>query len=677
MPVTRYYPGTTESSTPSVGPTGEQSAVLPNGTNNNNPGSLRRYSRLQTTKPSTAQYFGVGSTFNSLAQTGRQSAFVGYGYYELGPQTIPAGDWAIAWAASEGNNSANSYLALSIYVWRPSTPGVVGYVYDSTAELGTEWSTSITSRTATVSGSSVTVQNGDVLVIELWQTAAQGVGMTYAQQLEVEAVSSASDITTNGGASTSGWVDAPDELVPKGQYKLVADSQSYTLTGFAADLELGRALLADSRAFVLTANPAGLERIFPALLADLATFTLTGNGAELRATRNPLLADSAGYTLTGSDADLVKRAPATAWGTGVWGGGTWGAVYAKEMAAETGSFSLTGNAADLIYTPVVAFTLTADSQSYTLTGNAAGLTYAPRLLADTRSYALTGVVTDLLRGRVMLADTQSYALTGIAANLLAGLRLVGDTRSYTLTGNAIQFSLTRQLSADSASYTLTGAVATLRANRIVALDTGSYTLTGQDAQLVQGLAIVSETGPFFLTRYTADLRFNRELIADTQSYALTGVPVVLTTALVVTPATATVTLQAVPPSPAAGGTSIPVGTAALRLGSVAPAVTSLTTLSVAPAVLSAIARPPSAVSGMIVAAPAVIVRDIARAPAVVAGASTSQVGASSVRVLARSPFIIQYIPMQVARVIFDATAPAISGGGGPGAVFVLPKKTGD
>jgi hypothetical protein len=94
-------------------------------------------------------------------------------------QTISANTWDYTLRNRLSNSLANAYKAGSIYVWRPSTSSVVGYVYDSNAEIGTVWTNNYTNDSSNISGSAVTATNGDVLVIEVWYTSAQGKGKSY------------------------------------------------------------------------------------------------------------------------------------------------------------------------------------------------------------------------------------------------------------------------------------------------------------------------------------------------------------------------------------------------------------------------------------------------------------------------------------------------------------------
>lgn len=212
MPVTRYY----NKSIAFLGrrayePPASQSTAFPWGTLNTNSepqwiididSSLPVEDVLPTTQ------------WNSLNQTARQSSFLLSASYRLGNQTIPAGDWTIAAVGGESNNAANSYFAVSIYVWRPSTSTVVGTIYDSQTQLGVEWSTSSSSRIFTVSGSSVTTQNEDTLIIEIWHTSQQTMGTAYNQSFFFHVSPANSDFTANGQTDLNAWIDAPETLVP-------------------------------------------------------------------------------------------------------------------------------------------------------------------------------------------------------------------------------------------------------------------------------------------------------------------------------------------------------------------------------------------------------------------------------------------------------------------------------
>lgn len=123
---------------------------------------------------------GANQNHTSLASTSAQKTWKGrWTSNPLAAQTIAAQTWTFNFAASIQNAAANAFLALSVYVWRPSTNSLVGFIYDSVSPLGTVWPTSLTTRQITFSGSAVTAQVNDVLAIEVWDVATQTMATAY------------------------------------------------------------------------------------------------------------------------------------------------------------------------------------------------------------------------------------------------------------------------------------------------------------------------------------------------------------------------------------------------------------------------------------------------------------------------------------------------------------------
>ena len=210
----RYYPIAVSGTVPSVGPTTEQSTVFPWGTDNT-PAVTEDFFELSPTKPSASA--GHSVVYTTLGQTARQSALLGYGWYRLGTQTIPAGTWAMAGFHNSNvsaNNNAN--IGVSLYVWRPSTSSVVGYIYDTAAEVnGQEFGTvGNPVRFGAFSGSSISTTNGDLLVWEIWGTAAQGDTSVYTLT-NLYTSSSLADAVLGSETNTTGsaWFEAPATLV--------------------------------------------------------------------------------------------------------------------------------------------------------------------------------------------------------------------------------------------------------------------------------------------------------------------------------------------------------------------------------------------------------------------------------------------------------------------------------
>jgi len=199
MPTRFYFNGNVENNR---SPAASQSTALPNGTNVTNNRSVTTGSSPNLDKclldPNTG-FSDVRLAITTAAQTARQSGRFGIlTTTRLAAQTIPAQTWTIRSYYSESNNNANAFLAAVLYVWRPSSSSIVGTIYDNNAQLGTEWTTAGGYITSTFSGSSVTAQDGDVLVLETWYTAIQGKAASYTVAMwydETEYLDSPANIT--------------------------------------------------------------------------------------------------------------------------------------------------------------------------------------------------------------------------------------------------------------------------------------------------------------------------------------------------------------------------------------------------------------------------------------------------------------------------------------------------
>lgn len=158
---------------------GTKSTALPDGTDNSLTANDSQSLSLEQGTTNTTV------SITTLAQTTRQSGrFARFTSNELATQTISANTWDYTLRNRTSNAASNTFKAASIYVWRPSTSSLVGYVYDSSAELGSSWVTNYTTDTTNISGSSVSILNGDVLVCEVWYTAAQGKAKSYDINIE-------------------------------------------------------------------------------------------------------------------------------------------------------------------------------------------------------------------------------------------------------------------------------------------------------------------------------------------------------------------------------------------------------------------------------------------------------------------------------------------------------------
>lgn len=195
------------------------------------------------------------------------------------------------------------------------------------------------------------------------------------------------------------------------------------------------------------------------------------------------------------------------------------------LAANAGSFTLTGNAATLAAGRKVA----ADAGAFVLTGSPAALVFGYNLGASAGSFTLTGVDVGMSRTRVLTADAGSFALIGFSAGLLDARSLFANGASFTLAGSPAALNSGREILAEGGSFSMTGAAANLAAARKIDAATASFSLTGAVASLLHGGAVGANSGAFSLNGASASLEAGRRLSADSASFVLTGSAVQLLT----------------------------------------------------------------------------------------------------------------------------------------------------
>jgi hypothetical protein len=117
--------------------------------------------------------------------------------------------WSFGISTAQDSGFAESFFAISLYVYRPSTDTVVGYITDSDTPRGTEWANNKEGRTFTISGSAVMAQAGDVLVLEVWRHAFQTTANDYNQILYFDATT---DVTEGRTASAASYLETSQNL---------------------------------------------------------------------------------------------------------------------------------------------------------------------------------------------------------------------------------------------------------------------------------------------------------------------------------------------------------------------------------------------------------------------------------------------------------------------------------
>ena len=127
----------------------------------------------------------LGRTGNALAITGEQSIYWGrHSTPPLAAQTIPAQEWY--WGVSCGTQKADAvfFHYPVLYIWRPSTQAVVGWIFDGSVAKGQKWRNGIDPlMSQRFTGAAITTQDGDILCCEVWSVGTQGTAVASAHMV--------------------------------------------------------------------------------------------------------------------------------------------------------------------------------------------------------------------------------------------------------------------------------------------------------------------------------------------------------------------------------------------------------------------------------------------------------------------------------------------------------------
>lgn len=125
------------------------------------------------------------------------------------------------------------------------------------------------------------------------------------------------------------------------------------------------------------------------------------------------------------------------------------------------------------------------------------------LIADQGSFTLTGQAANLGKGYTMAAAQGSYAYTGSAA--LVDRELDSDQGSFTLTGQDATLARGYTVVAEPGAYVLVGPDAILVSSshgpKVMVCDNGTYTITGQDASLRRAAMAIANYGVYNLSGF--------------------------------------------------------------------------------------------------------------------------------------------------------------------------------
>lgn len=182
--------------------------------------------RVMDASVGTSQTTQTGNTAASLAS---QNGWLGrWVSAPIAAQTIAAAqsvNLSAAWA--ESNATSDFIPAVSVCVWRPSTGAKVGTIFDNvdtalTTEPGTTQTAIVVSNGG--SSSSVTAQDGDILVVEAWRKLnAQTMATAYTNTFFFDGTTEASATSCASFLSFGNAITMLD--LPPERYKRTVPNQ--------------------------------------------------------------------------------------------------------------------------------------------------------------------------------------------------------------------------------------------------------------------------------------------------------------------------------------------------------------------------------------------------------------------------------------------------------------------
>lgn len=211
------------------------------------------------------------------------------------------------------------------------------------------------------------------------------------------------------------------------------------------------------------------------------------------------------FTLTGNAADLLHNV---------------------KLDGGTGAFTFTGNPATL--TEATPKSITAETGTFALTGNDVTARHDVRIDGARGEFTLTGGSPTLAKitAKKLLPVVGAFSLTGNQSGIAHGVRIDGGTGAFTLTGNAATLTKTAadELSALVGTFTLASNGATLARSRLFTAIRGQFTLTGQSASLLQNYRVTGDRGQFLLAGNPAALAVAYTMLGARGAFTFTGNP---------------------------------------------------------------------------------------------------------------------------------------------------------
>ena len=140
---------------------------------------------------------------------------------------------------------------------------------------------------------------------------------------------------------------------------------------------------------------------------------------------------------------------------------------------------------------------------------------ASTIAAELGSFALSGQLAGRRYTRAIKAGVGSFSATGYGAGSIRDYRIGTNAGTFTLNGqNAIVAFQRAPLTAEAGSFVLTGQDAQFIAAISLLAETGAFTLTGQDAGSLRSYIFPAEAGSFTASGQDANLNYVSPLAAS-------------------------------------------------------------------------------------------------------------------------------------------------------------------
>ena len=135
-----------------------------------------------------------------------------------GDQTIAANQWTFNYAIKEVHTAANfkGMNNLYLYVWRPSTGALVGWIYNGTVHDYGEIAFNVIGLRNNIedtNGSSVSALDGDVIIMEVWTRIQTDAAYPYPLQWYYDGSTVQTGANNDTVSDIASYIQTPQDLV--------------------------------------------------------------------------------------------------------------------------------------------------------------------------------------------------------------------------------------------------------------------------------------------------------------------------------------------------------------------------------------------------------------------------------------------------------------------------------